>query len=133
MNQKFSFIFVFLWLTLTSYGQMTDNGITKYGNEWQVEGQDYYKIRIGADGFFKVDFQTLQSSGFQGNIQGNELQLFKNGVEVPIFVTNNNIWGSGDYLTFHGYYNKSEIDRYSFQNGTDDIVNPKASLYSDSS
>jgi len=114
-----------------SFAQMTDNGVTKYGNEWIVPGREYYKIRISKDGFYKIDFNALKASGIDGEIVGSQLRLFRNGVEIPITVSANGQWSDSDFLTFHGYYNKSEMDKYSFPNGVNDIVNPKASLYSD--
>jgi len=110
---------------------MNDNGITKYGNEWIVPGRDYYKIRVSKDGFYKIDFNALKAAGMNGEIVGSRLQLFRNGVEIPIAVSANGQWSGNDFLTFNGYYNKSEMDKYSFPNGLNDIVNPKASMYSD--
>ncbi|MFZ1585520.1 MAG: C25 family cysteine peptidase [Saprospiraceae bacterium] len=123
---------IFLLFTVHfSFAQMTDNGQTRYGNEWIVDGQLYYKIKITEDGAYKIDQPTLKNAGFTGDIIGSDLQLFKNGAEVPVTVSSNGTWSASDFLIFNGYYNKSEIDKYSFPNGTNDIVNPKASMYSD--
>ncbi len=131
MIRKLNIVLFLLFILQFSQAQMTDHGVTKYGNEWIIEGQTYYKIKIWEDGIYKLDFQTLKNAGISNNIIGSSLQLFKNGNEIPISVNQNNVWSGSDFLTFNGYYNKSEIDKYSFPNGTEDIVNPKASMYSD--
>ncbi|MCO6461387.1 MAG: hypothetical protein J5I59_08280 [Saprospiraceae bacterium] len=131
MFLRFGCAFLLLCCFFPAIAQMTDNGVTKYGNEWVKEGIDYYKIKVSHDGFYRIDYQTLQNAGLSGDITGGAIHLYKNGVELPIYVSNSGIWTNDDFLTFHGYYNKSEIDKYAFPNGVDDIVNPKASLYSD--
>ena len=131
MKTRSGLILLFSLIVFASFAQMTDNGVTKYGNEWIVPGREYYKIRISKDGFYKIDFNALKASGIDGEIVGSQLRLFRNGVEIPITVSANGQWSDSDFLTFHGYYNKSEMDKYSFPNGVNDIVNPKASLYSD--
>ncbi|MBK8354951.1 MAG: hypothetical protein IPL13_06180 [Saprospiraceae bacterium] len=69
---------IFLLFTVHfSFAQMTDNGQTRYGNEWIVDGQLYYKIKITEDGAYKIDQPTLKNAGFTGDIIGSDLQLFK--------------------------------------------------------
>lgn len=131
MIKKLNLILICLFVVQSAFAQMSDNGVTKYGNEWIVEGQSYYKIKIVQDGVYRIDHQTLKNAGFPGDINGSSIQLFKNGLEVPVIVSNSGNWSGSDFLTFNGYYNKSEIDKYSFPNSTEDIVNPKASIYSD--
>ncbi len=131
MNIRSGLIILLSLIALPSFAQMNDDGITKYGNEWIVPGRDYYKIRVSKDGFYKIDFNALKAAGMNGEIVGSRLQLFRNGVEIPIAVSANGQWSGSDFLTFNGYYNKSEMDKYSFPNGVNDIVNPKASMYSD--
>lgn len=126
------YIILFLLSTcFSSFAQMTDNGVTRYGNEWIQEGQLYFKIRISRDGVYRIEYNTIKNAGLSESITGSQLQLFRNGVEVPISVSSSGNWSEGDYLTFQGYYNKSEMDVYSFPGRANDIVNPKASMYSD--
>lgn len=131
MTLKHYIILLLLSACFSSFAQMTDNGITRYGNEWIHEGQLYFKVRISRDGVYRIEYNTIKNAGLPENITGSQLQLFKNGVEIPISVSSSGNWSEGDYLTFQGYYNKSEMDVYSFPGRANDIVNPKASMYSD--
>ena len=88
---------IFLLFTVQfSFAQMTDNGQTRYGNEWIVEGQPYLKIKITEDGVYKIDQPGLKNAGFPGDFSGSELQLFKNGIEVPVTVSSNGTWSSSN-------------------------------------
>lgn len=104
---------------------MPVNGETRYGNEWIQYDQTYLKALVADDGIYRVPFQTLQSQGFDINNISN-IQLFNNGNQVPIYIGEN-------YVEFFGRKNRSEVDRFLYRNGVQDMLNPTYSLISDTS
>ena len=89
---------------------------------------------LAEDGIYKVDNQQLIAAGIPvDQIEGNEYQLFHNGEEVPIYTTTEGLFGSSDHLEFYGKKNRSELDRYLFQNPDEDMMNPLYSLFTDTS
>jgi len=128
---KSAFILLFILLSLAASAQMKNGGTTLYGNEWIEDGSTYFKIKIVQDGIFKLGYQTLKNSGWNEDITGAKLHLYHNGQECPITLSTEGAWNTGDFLTFRGYKNKSDLDVYLYPAGQDDIVNPEASLYTD--
>lgn len=116
-----------------SYGQMNFNGKPMYGHEWIQKNQSYYKFYLAEDGIFQLDFSTLENAGIAlDKIRGNQLRIYKNGVEIPIFVSNPDYWSSGDFIQFEGFRNRAELDAALFAEGVP-IFNKEYSFFSDSS
>ena len=105
----------------------------KYGNEWINFNQNYYKIKIGKDGIYRIDSATLQSIGFPlGSVDPKNIQLWINGEEQPILVNgeNDGSFNSGDYIEFYGTYNDGKLDAPLFPNPSEQ-PHQFMSLYSD--
>ena len=132
MKKINSYLLIFFSLLSFSLSAQMWNGIdTLYGNEWINFNQDYYKIQVAEDGIFRV---SLANQGIPVSaIQGNQLQLFYMGEEVPIYVSSENTLGANDYIEFYGKKNRSELDTYLFENPEEEIANPEYSLFTDSS
>lgn len=80
------------------------------GNEWIDFTQSYYKIKIGKDGFYRVNQSELQAAGFPiSTVPASRIQLFRRGQEVAINV-NTNGDGTLNYFEFYGKKNDGESD-----------------------
>lgn len=99
--KKNSLISLFWLLSMAAFGQ--------YGNEWIDENQEYYKIKVVEDGFYRVTATELEAQGFPTNsVPSSRIQLFRRGEEVAIRV--NSTGGVLNYLEFYGERNKGEGD-----------------------
>ena len=81
-----------------------------FGNEWIDYSKTYYKFKIGSNGLVRIPQSTLAAAGL-GGVPAEQFQLFRNGKEVPIYVTNGTgTMGSGDYVEFWGQMNDGMPD-----------------------
>ena len=100
-----------------------------YGNEWIIQGQDYYKVKIAEDGFYRLSSQTLQNAGVPiSTINPDHLQMIVLGKEIPIHVETNN--GVIDYIEFYGQKHKGELD-VNLYSDDNDHFNQQYSLIND--
>ncbi|NNL93799.1 MAG: hypothetical protein HKO66_16265 [Saprospiraceae bacterium] len=129
MRKLILFLFV-MCLYATSYTQMTDNGVTLYGNEWINYNNDYLKVSVEEKGIYRITFGDLQNNGFSSDIIGSEIQLYNNGNQVPLLTSNEGKWSSDDFLLFYGERNDGEVDRFHYRSWDRGQLNPKQSLYS---
>src|SRR4249919_542454 len=102
--KKALLLLLFITTVTYSYSQ-------QYGNEWINYSQTYFKIRLVNDGLYRLTYSTLQQFGVPVNsINGNTIQIFNKGKEIPIYVTTTGILGSSDYIEFYGVHNDGEWD-----------------------
>src|SRR5688500_12759629 len=78
-----------------------------YGNEWINYSQSYYKIKITQEGIYRVDSIYLRSAGVPVSwlADHTKLQLFHNGVEQYIYISDanqNSVLNTGDFVEFYG-------------------------------
>src|SRR5258706_1997973 len=99
-----------------------------YGNEWINYSQSYYKLKITQEGIYRVDSVYLRNAGVPSFWLADhaKLQLFHNGVEQYIYVSDvnqNGILNQNDFIEFYGTRNDGSFDSqlYVDQNG---IPNP---------
>ena len=79
--------------------QMWNGQDTLYGNEWIKYDQTYYKISVGDDGIYRLNYQSLSDVGVPvSSIAAEHFQLFYMGQEIPVFTTTDNIFGTGDFI-----------------------------------
>ncbi len=103
-----------------------------YGNEWINFNQDYYKIKIGKEGIYRIDYTTLQTIGFPlTSVNPKNIQLWINGKEQPIIVNGeaDSKFDNGDYIEFYGTYNDGKLDAPLYNTG--EQPHQYMSLYSD--
>lgn len=112
--------------------QMWNGQDTLFGNEWINYDQSYFKIKVADDGIYRVGYQALAAAGFPlGEIAGSSLRLYRMGRQVPLFVSNDGLFGPDDYLEFYGEKNRDELDRYLFDQPDAEMLSPRVSLFND--
>lgn len=81
-----------------------------YNNEWIDYSKTYYKFKIGANGLYRISQSALASIGL-GAVPAENFQLWKNGLQVPIYTTvQTGAMGAGDYIEFWGEMNDGKPD-----------------------
>lgn len=108
-----------------------------FGNEWINYSQRYLKIKIAADGLYRLDSTVLSNSlnaiGVPlSTINPRNFQLFHNGAEQYIWVEGegDNTFNSSDYIEFFGQRNDGAADS-ALYGGSAKQLNPYFSLYND--
>lgn len=98
------FTFVFLLLSIGAFAQA-------YNNEWIDFSKTYYKFKAGSTGLYRIAQPVLNNAGL-GGVIGKNFQLFRNGKEVPIYVSSgpNATLGGSDYIEFWGMRNDGAPD-----------------------
>lgn len=120
------FFCLLLLLSITGkpvYGQI-------YGNEWIDYSKTYYKFKTSGEGIFRITPAQLQAAGMPPNVTGNEIQLFRDGEEVPVYVSTTGPFGANDYIEFFAAPANGRFDRYLYEDTTWQ-ANPRISLFSD--
>jgi hypothetical protein len=102
------------------------------GNEWINYGQSYYKFKLHQNGFYRIPVSSLTNVGLPVSVQGDHLQVFKDGIEIPIFVSASAVLTSTDYIEFYGEKANGNLDKRLFQD-TIYQLNPNQNLTSDTS
>jgi hypothetical protein len=128
VRNRLAFISILFLSTYWMYGQPMSES---YGNEWINKDQIYFKFKVGKDGLYKISYDDLIANAFPSAFNGSQLQVWRFGKEVPLFVVNKNNWTAGDYLLFFGEKNRSELDANLFSNPSKEMLNPEYSMYSD--
>ncbi len=87
-----------------------------YNNEWIDYSKTYYKFKITSDGLYRIPASVLSSAGLS-SVDAKDFQLFRNGVEVPLYTS----VGSGplsptDYIEFWGQMNDGKADKPLYRN-----------------
>lgn len=105
---------------------------TLYGNEWIDFSQTYFKIPIAEDGVFRITGSELNNLGIPINsIQANQFQIFNMGQEINIYTSANGNLSSNDYIEFYAEKNRSQIDRFLYDDPDNEILNTDYSLVND--
>lgn len=125
MIKKIIYIISFL---LFAHISQTDAQI--YGNEWINYSQSYYKFKVYEDGIYRIPVSALNAAGLPTNVSGAHLQLFRDGVEQPIFVSTNAVLLGTDYILFYGQKADGQLDKRLYQDTTLQL-NPAQNLLSD--
>jgi Peptidase family C25 len=121
-NIKFSLLLLATCCTSTIFAQ--------FGNEWINYSHSYFKIAVWNNRLYQIPKAALQAAGISNTVQGNQFALYKNGVEIPMFISTNGILSNSDFIEFQGSKAKGELDKEvytqpSFQ------VNPNMNLIND--
>ncbi len=90
-----------------------------FGNEWINYGQTYFKIKVTADGLYRIPFNTLNTAIPNLNTANpKNFALYRNGQEVPIYVSTNFPFTTSDYIDFYGKKNTGDIDSMLYEAST---------------
>lgn len=82
-----------------------------YGNEWIDYSKTYYKFKVGKTGLYRIPYSTMISAGISPSfLTGTSFKLFRNGEEVPLYVTTNGLFNSSDFIEFYGEMNDGKPD-----------------------
>lgn len=107
--KKILLIAGFLLATAAGFGQLMNN-------EWINYDQVYYKFSIGSTGLYRINQPTLAAAGL-GNIPAEQFQLWRNGMEVPIYTSSaTGVLPSGGYIEFWGKKNDGKPDKGLYKN-----------------
>ena len=104
-----------------------------YGNEWIEYGQKYYSFSIVNDGIYKIDYNTLVSSGIPlSTINTNNFQIFGRERQIPIHIVDggDNSFDNGDFIYLYAERNDAWLDSTLYDDPSW-IGNPEYSLYND--
>src|SRR4249920_1624786 len=87
-----------------------------YNNEWIDYSKTYYKFKVTADGLYRIPAPVLASAGLSA-ADAKDFQLFRNGVEVPLYTSvNSGPLSAGDYIEFWGQMNDGKPDKPLYRN-----------------
>lgn len=104
--RHFKYIFSLVALLLCS---MTIKA-QPYGNEWIDFSKTYYKFKTGAEGIYRIPKSVLDAAGIPVTTTGASFILYRNGTEIPLYVTSASSFGSSDYIEFWGEKADGKMD-----------------------
>ncbi len=119
------FLIFLLPLTITA---QTSNGY--YANEWINYNQSYFKIKVEDDALYRISFDALQKTDLPLIAKG--FQLFRDGQQVPIYISTQGSLTEGDYIEFYGEKNDGSFDSRLYQEDNGQL-NPHKSLFNNTS
>lgn len=94
LSYSLSILLVLLFSSINTFAQVL-------GNEWINYNQSYFKFKVWENGIYRIPQSLLQANGL-GNVNGNQFALFRDGVQVPVYVSTSGALGAGDYIEFYG-------------------------------
>jgi Peptidase family C25 len=87
-----------------------------YNNEWIDFSKTYYKFKVTADGLYRIPASVLASAGLSA-ADAKDFQLFRNGVEVPVYTSvSSGPLSPSDYIEFWGQMNDGKADKPLYRN-----------------
>lgn len=115
---------------------------------WYNPNKNYFKIYVKEKDVYRITYEELVAAGVQlgSNTSINKLELFSDGLPVPIEIFDNNsdqIFNAGDYFQFVGYpvsptsyskqniYNLSNIYWFSNQSDSTGLTYHQTPAWSD--
>jgi len=104
-----------------------------FGNEWINYNQKYYALNIVQSGIYKIDYNTLISSGIPiSTFSSSNIQIFGRQREIPIHIEDggDDALNIGDYILFYAEKNDGWLDSTLYPN-PNWMGNPRYSLYND--
>jgi hypothetical protein len=116
--KKTSLLLVFFTIYFFAHSQLSN-----VRNQWIDYSKSYYKFEVGAfgtdvfnynspdgSGIVRIPYSTLSGAGL-GAVPAEQLQLWNNGKEVPIYITKaTGTLTSTDYIEFVGHINDGSLD-----------------------
>ena len=115
-----------------SQAQMVNGSDTLYGNEWIRYPNPYLRIKVAADGVYRIPYQQLLAGGLPAStIPASALRLYRHGLQVPVFSSTENLMSDADFIEFWGERNKGAIDQYLSDNPGQQQLNEQYSIFND--
>ncbi|HEY1021645.1 MAG TPA: hypothetical protein VGE06_05005, partial [Flavisolibacter sp.] len=110
---------------------VTTGAQQRFNNEWIDYAKTYYKFKVGRNGVFRIPANTLSAVGL-GSAPAEQFQLWRNGVQVPLYTSRpSGALSGGDYIEFWGQMNDGKADREMYRDPAFQY-NDKWSLLTDS-
>lgn len=100
-----------------------------FGNEWINYSQVYAKFGVHEAGIYRITTAQLTNAGI-ATPTGGQLQIFRDGQQVPIYVSNSGNFGASDYIEFYGRSADGKVDEDLYINSAIQM-NPSQNLISD--
>lgn len=110
-------------LLAISFGATAQSG--QYGNEWLVPGNSYYKFKVAKAGVYRITRAGLSAAGMPATAASSTFRLFRDGIEVPVFIS-----AADDYLEFFGRGASGVLDKELYADSTWQ-PNSRISLFTD--
>lgn len=114
-------------MSFLSFGQLD--------NEWFDPSQRYFTFKIGQNGVYRLDYNTLLNFGIPiDEINPKTIQIFKNGEEQYLFVSgqDDNNFDINDFIEFYATKNDGTLDTELYKDSSNQ-PNPYQSLFTDTS
>jgi hypothetical protein len=80
-----------------------------YGNEWINFSNTYFKFKIAREGLYRISKTQLDALGL-GSVTGNQFAVFREGQEVPVYVSTAGALGSNDFIEFYADKANGKMD-----------------------
>jgi hypothetical protein len=83
-----------------------------YGNEWIDYSRTHYKIKVTADGMYRIPYSVLNRAiSNLSTLNADHLVMYHNGIIVPLYISSKGTTiQAGDYIEFYGKKNIGDID-----------------------
>lgn len=82
----------------------------QYNNEWIDFNKTYYKFKVAVSGVQRIPFSTLSAAGL-GSTSAQDFQLWRNGVQVPIYTSApTGPLSTSGFIEFWGEMNDGKVD-----------------------
>lgn len=118
-----------LLLSLAGIFTKTQAQSGPYGNEWIDYNKTYFKFKVGANGVVRIGVTELRYAGLPSSVLGANLVMYRDGAEVPIFISNNAL-NNSDYIEFYGRKADGMLDRELYGSARAQ-ANDRISLFTD--
>jgi hypothetical protein len=104
--------------------------VAQFNNEWIDYSKTYYKIKIAANGIYRISKSSLDAAGI-GNTQAQDFQLWHNGFEVSLYTSSaNGVLPANGFIEFFGEKNDGKADKALYRNPAFQLTD-KVSLFTD--
>src|ERR1700745_3038263 len=133
IKTRITYVVLFVFVALSVFSQTTG-----FNNSWINFGQKYYKIKVAADGLYKLDSTSLANAGVPiSTINPKNIQLFQKGKELYPYIAGeaDGVLNNGDYILFYAEKNNGKDDSllFSTQPNAPFLTNPYYSVVNDTS
>lgn len=81
----------------------------QYANSWINFSNSYYKFKISKEGVYRITQPQLNAIGM-GSVTGDKFAIFREGQEVPIYVSTSGVLGANDYIELYGVGANGKMD-----------------------
>lgn len=127
------YFLLFLLFLFLPKGISAQPATDTFGTSWIREGQTYLRLAVADDGLYRIASSSLADRGVPiSEIPGRAYQLFRHGVEEPIWVSSEtDPLGPNDFIEFAGRHPRNELDTLLLPDGISSL-NPEISLFTDS-